>query len=139
MTRAKADPTQVPDAQILELIEAAERVRGVLALRKNFKAGEVGAALRSAGGHIYTGVCLEVACGIGFCAEHSAVAEMLKHRETQIAAIVAVDSDGILPPCGRCRELIAQVDAANAETAVVLGVDQIVPLKDLLPHYWLKA
>lgn len=137
MTRAKAD--QVPDAQIVELIEAAERVRGALPLRKNFTAGEVGAALRSAGGHIYTGVCLDVACGIGFCAEHSAVAEMVKHRETQIAAIVAVDSDGILPPCGRCRELIAQLDTANAETAVVLDVDHVVPLKELLPNYWLKG
>jgi cytidine deaminase len=136
LTRAKAD--HVPDAQIVELIEAANGVQGALALRKNFSAGEVGAALRSASGRIYTGVCLDVACGIGFCAEHSAIAEMLKHRETQIHSIVAIDSDGILPPCGRCRELMAQLNAANAETVVVLDVDRTVPLKDLLPNYWLK-
>ena len=41
------------------------------------------------------------------------------------------------PPCGRCRELIAQLDEANAETAVVLDPDRVVPLMELLPEYWL--
>jgi cytidine deaminase len=127
----------MPDPEILELIEEAKRVQGSFQLREDFSAGSVGAALRSASGRIYTGVCIDLACGIGFCAEHSAVAEMLKHRETQISAIVAVGTEGILPPCGRCRELIAQLSEANMETAVVLDVERTVPLRELLPHYWL--
>jgi cytidine deaminase len=123
---------------IRELIDAAREVQGAFALREpSLEAGCVGAAVRSTGGRIYTGICLDLACGIGFCAEHSAIAEMLKHRETRIAAIVAVNADGILPPCGRCRELIAQLDEANFDTAVILGPDRSVPLKELLPHFWL--
>lgn len=123
---------------ILELIEAARRVQGTFTLREDFlKAGWVGAALRSSSGRLYTGICVDLACGIGFCAEHSAIAEMLKHRETQIASIVAVNSNGVVPPCGRCRELIAQLDEANSETAVVIAHDRAVPLKELLPQYWL--
>jgi cytidine deaminase len=38
---------------------------------------------------VYTGVCLHLSGGIGFCAEHAAVTEMLKFKETEIAAVVA--------------------------------------------------
>ncbi len=125
------------DAKIVDLIEAARQVQGKFRLRKDsLNAGSVGAALRSASGRVYT-VCLDLACGIGFCAEHSAIAEMLKQRETQILSIVAVDSDGVVPPCGRCRELMAQLSRANAETAVVLDLDRVVPLRELLPRDWL--
>ncbi len=127
----------VPDTRIAELIEAAEGVRRVVRLRKDFTAGAVGAALRTASGRIHTGICLDVACGVGFCAEHSAIAEMLKHGETDIDSIGAVDSDGVLPPCGRCRELMAQISKANTRTAVILAPDRTVPLEELLPHYWL--
>jgi len=37
----------------------------------------------------------------------SAIAEMLKRRQTKIVAVIAVTANGeILPSCGRCRELI---------------------------------
>ncbi len=130
----------MPDPRIQELIEAARRVQGMFRLRKDgMSAGAVGAALQSAGGRIYTGVCIDLACGVGCCAEHSAIAEMLKNREAQIASIVAVNAKGVLPPCGRCRELMAQISEANFETAVILDVDRVVPLRELLPQYWLKT
>lgn len=97
--------------------------------------GTVSAALLTAGGHIYTGVCVDTACSLGFCAEHAAVAEMLKARESQVQMIVAVGQDGqILAPCGRCRELLWQVDPRNAGTWVVLGINERATLKDLLPR-----
>jgi len=44
---------------------------------------------------IYTGVSINLCCGIGFCAEHSAVADMLSHSdETEIKTIVALWVDG---------------------------------------------
>jgi cytidine deaminase len=59
---------------------------------------------------------------------------MLKARETRIKAIVAVYEDGtVLPPCGRCRELIRQVDPGNWHTEVIVSDDQIVTLGSLLP------
>ena len=120
-----------------KLLRAAKSVRGSFALGGDgFAAGDVGAALLTAGGKIYTGICIDLACGIGFCAEHSAMAEMLKSRETRIKMIVAVGKTGILPPCGRCREMMLQLDAANADAEVVLTQDRTVKLKELLPHYW---
>jgi cytidine deaminase len=98
----------------------------------------VGAALRTTSGAIYTGVCIDLACGIGFCAEHAAIAEMLKHREVEIDAIVAVNNSWILPPCGRCRELIAQISPRNADTQVILPGERVVTLRELLPEHWLS-
>ena len=126
------------ELSISDLIASAEAVLGTFELRKpSFTAGSVAAALQAGSGKIYTGVCIDVACGVGFCAEHSAIAEMLKHREVQIRSIVAINSGGILAPCGRCRELMAQVSEANADTAVVLSTNRVALLRDLLPEYWL--
>ena len=103
------------------LLAEARRVLGKFALVKpSISAGGVAAALQTASGRIYTGICLDLACGIGFCAEHSAIAEMLKARETEILRIVAIDADGVLAPCGRCRELIVQVDRRNLDCEVIL-------------------
>jgi cytidine deaminase len=97
----------------------------------------VGAAALSESGVVYTGCSVELRCGIGFCAEHSAVADMLKHRESRIRAIVAVNDDGVvLPPCGRCREMLYQVDPSNLDSDVVLARDEVVKLRDLLPRPW---
>ena len=99
----------------------------------------MGAALQTKQGNIYTGICLDLACGVGFCAEHSAIAEMLKARETEIVMIVAVGDNGILSPCGRCREMMAQVNRANLNTQVILPGGRIRPLHELLPEYWLEV
>ena len=62
---------------------------------------------------------------------------MIKHGETQIRRIVAVYEDGsILPPCGRCRELISQVDARNGEAIVLVAKGREVTLNELLPERW---
>lgn len=102
--------------------------------------GDVAATLVTATGRAYSGVCIDTGSGTGFCAEHSAIAAMVTAGEYRIATIVAVwaDDDGelfVLPPCGRCREFIRQVDPANLDTAVVLSVDRSLPLRDLLPAY----
>lgn len=96
--------------------------------------GSVASALLTERGNVYTGVCIDAECSLGFCAEHAAVAEMLKARESHIRMIVAVGSDGaVLPPCGRCRELLWQVSPANRSTLVVLGDGVLRQLGELLP------
>lgn len=133
--RDEADPAVARAA----LISEARRVLGKFALVKpSISAGGVAAALESASGAIYTGICLDLACGIGFCAEHSAVAEMLKARETAIRRIVAIDDEGVLAPCGRCRELIVQLDRGNLDCEVILPGDTSARMADLLPRAWLE-
>lgn len=95
-------------------------------------------------GHRFTGVCIDVACGMGFCAEHAAIAAMVTAGHYRIAAVVAVWRDEgqrlyVLPPCGGCREFITQIEAANIDAEVVLGPDLSRPLRELLPHHdWPK-
>ncbi|HLJ53585.1 MAG TPA: cytidine deaminase [Chthonomonadaceae bacterium] len=99
-------------------------------------AGSVAAALVTEDGNLYTGICLELACGIGCCAEHSAIAAMLNSRETVIKKIVAVTIVDILAPCGRCRELMVQVDAQNLDAEVILPLGEVRTVRELLPYTW---
>lgn len=123
-----------------DLIQQARSVQGTFKLRNpEFTAASVGAALMTGSGAVFTGVSVHLACGIGFCAEHAAVAEMLKQRETKICLIVSVTADGVISPCGRCRELMMQLDAANSETRVVLPGERVMPLRDLTPEHWMAS
>ena len=120
----------------LEMIEKARSVLKPRELILGNSAGDVACALLSSGGNLYLGVCIDISSGIGFCAEHSAIAAMITAGESGIAKIVAVWGENtVLPPCGRCRELMYQIDERNLEgTDVILGENTTVKLKDLLPH-----
>ena len=107
--------------------------------------GGVGCCLVSASGNVYLGVDIDTHSGTGFCAEHSAIAAMVTAGEYHITKIVAVWRDEerrlyVLPPCGRCREFIRQIDAANLDAEVILGEDRSQRLRELLPeHSWPTA
>lgn len=124
-----------------ELVDLAIPLLGKIRLsRPDMCAATVAAALRTSTGNTYTGVCVHVSCGLGFCAEHAAIAEMIKGRETRIEIIVAVGEDhAIMSPCGRCREFMVQVDSHNLDARIVLDRDRIVRLRELLPDHWLSA
>ena len=119
-----------------ELIEKALSYLNPRELWLGNTAGDVACALLSSSGKLYYGVCIDIGSGIGFCAEHSAIAAMITAGESQIAKIVAVWGEGtVLPPCGRCREFMYEINQENLElTEVVLGENWSVKLKDLLPH-----
>ena len=120
-----------------DLINQAHKVTGEYQPSDYCNSGAMGAALVTKAGNVYTGVCIDCACSLGFCAEHAAIAEMLKYRESEIAMIVAVNENKeIAPPCGRCRELIYQVNKSNINTEIVLSENTTILLKELLPHRW---
>ncbi len=99
--------------------------------------GDVTAAIETMDGNVYTGISIDTACSLGHCAEHSAVAEMLKHGEYRIRAIVAVDSNGnAIPPCGRCRELISQLSEKNRKTVIEVSNGIFKTLEELMPFDW---
>jgi cytidine deaminase len=124
----------------LQMIEQAKTVLQPRKLSGDNSAGEVACALLSSSGNLYFGVCIDVSSGIGFCAEHSAIAAMITAGECSIARIVAVCADIVLPPCGRCREFMYQIDHTNlSNTDVILGADRTVKLKELLPDPWNEA
>lgn len=99
-------------------------------------AGSVAAALVTDKGNVYKGVCIDTPCSMGFCAEHAAIAAMVTAGESRITKIVAVcEGNGIVAPCGRCREFMYQVNHDNLETEVLLDRG-IFTLRELLPHIW---
>ena len=115
------------------LLKKAYQVLGSRKIARNAWAGSVASALISESGKVYTGVCIDVCSGMGFCAEHSAVAAMITAGESRIIKIVSVGKNGILPPCGRCREFMNQIHDENIKTEVMVSVNKIVTLKELLP------
>lgn len=119
------------------LIEKAKSVLNPRKIRHGFTVGDVGCALVTDKGNVYLGVSIDTACGMGFCAEHSAIAAMVTHGEHRIKKIVAVVEDGTpIPPCGRCREFMSQIHEENSEAEVIIGKNKSVKLKELLPFSW---
>ncbi len=104
--------------------------------------GDVGAALVTPQGNVYRGVCTGFGCGIDSCAEFQAIGAMISNGEKEIKKIVAVWFDKktgkyqVIPPCGKCREMIKQVCKKNHKTEVIISESKKVSLKDLLPHSW---
>lgn len=125
--------------EFVELIKKAEEVLNPRILSKHIRVGDVACALVTDKGNVYTGICIDAACSIGFCAEHAAISAMLTNGETRIDKIVSISEHGVIyPPCGRCRELISQVDGNNIDNEVMIGKNNIVTLKELLPFDWKK-
>lgn len=120
-----------------ELYSRAKAVLNPRRLSTEAEAGGVGAALLSESGAVYTGVCIDTACSMGFCAEHAAAAAMITAGENRVLKMVAVNWDGhILPPCGRCREFISQLHDENRDAQVLVAEGVVVTLRELLPHDW---
>lgn len=100
---------------------------------------EVAAALRTRSGMVFTGIHIESSVGYAdVCGEVAAMCNMVSAGEHDIDTIVAVNSDGkgkfwILSPCGRCRELISDLDP-NANVIVgSLEQPKKMSISDLMP------
>jgi len=104
--------------------------------------GDVGSALLTSKGNIFSGVSLGFYCGIGSCGEYQAIGSMISNGEKIIKKIVAVWYDSkkkryeIIPPCGKCREMIHQISKKNWNTEVIISNSKKVKLKELLPYAW---
>ena len=120
-----------------ELYQAAKAAVNPKRLSQWAESGGVAAAILTEEGHVYTGVCIDVACSMGFCAEHAAAAAMVTAGENHIVRVVAVGWDGsIYPPCGRCREFLSQLHPENDQAEVLLPDNQVRTLAQLLPFDW---
>jgi cytidine deaminase len=127
------------DYEFEELYHKAASVLNPRELSEHAQAGTVAAAILTENGNVYTGVCIDTACSMGFCAEHAAAAAMVTHGENHVVKMIAVGKRGnIMPPCGRCREFISQLHADNLESKVMVNKDTVVTIKELLPHDWRK-
>ena len=126
--------------EYLELIAKAKILAKKKKHNQHCTTADVGSALLTSKGNLYVGVNLDASCGLGWCAENSAIAQMTTNQETSIAAIVAVNHNTkIIPPCGRCRELIYQINNSNLNTDIIISPTRVLKLKQLLQERWQDA
>ena len=125
----------------MSLLDLATKAReNAYAPYSRFK---VGAALRSTSGATYVGVNVEnVAYPEGTCAEAGAIAAMVAAGETGIAEVLVIaDSPAPVPPCGGCRQKIAEF--AGPEVKVTLcttdGAETVMTVTELLPGQFSAA
>jgi len=97
----------------------------------------VAAAVLTERGNIYRGVNVENSSyGLTICAERSAISAMVTAGERRPVAIAIVtDMDEPIPPCGACRQVLAEF---NSEVEVVMhsvktGKTVVANLRDLFP------
>ena len=124
------------------LYNEARKVQNDRTVSPFIDAGGVAAALLSAGGNIYVGVCIDTASTLGMCAERSAISAMLTHGESKIEKVVAVMPGGnVGSPCGACREFMMQLDKDSGNIEILLDKDtkNTVFLRELLPDWWGKS
>lgn len=98
---------------------------------------QVGAALLCTDGTIITGCNVENASyGLTLCAERNAIGHMVCEGKQLAAVAIVVDSAKPTPPCGMCRQVIAEFGAAGLEvrTRNLTGSEEKFTVGELLPH-----
>lgn len=124
-----------------ELRKAAMAVMRPREISHLMEAGGVAAAVESASGRIYAGVCVDTACTLGVCAERNALFNMITNGEDAIRRVIALDRSGrALPPCGACREFMAQLmpdGYRSIEIMMDCAQNRVVTLGDLTPQWWI--
>lgn len=119
-----------------ELYKIAKNTLNPRKISRSTYAGSVAAVILTEEGNVYKDVCIDTPSSMGFCAEHAAIAAMITAGESHIIKMVAVYSNGeIIPPCGRCREFVNQIDDNNYKCEVMLK-DKVLTIADLLPERW---
>lgn len=95
----------------------------------------VGAALLCENGNIHTGCNVENASySLSICAERNAVFKAVSEGDRNFSAIaIYVDSEEIFPPCGACRQVLAefnprmQILYANRLGNVLSDLETLLP------------
>lgn len=114
---------------------AAKNVVNPKKISNQICSGGVGAAVVSKSGNIYTGVCIDMDCSLGMCAERNAISTMITNGEFEIKMVAAVDKKGnVLPPCGACREFMMQLKNSVDIEILVDNKGTVIKLKDLIPY-----
>jgi len=133
----KTDEASVATQELLELAKAASQI--AYAPYSKFK---VGAALLTKSGKIYTGCNVENASySMTICAERNAVFQAIADANRDFVAIaIYVDSDLLFPPCGACRQVLAEfakdmiVIISNRKEVSQTLLSTLLPGKFSLPY-----
>ena len=116
----------------MELLEAAQAVRE--RAHAPYSGFKVGAALRDDAGRVHTGCNVEnAAYPEGTCAEAGAIAAMVAAGGSAIAAIcVIADAQRPVPPCGGCRQKLAEFAQPDAPVTLATVAGAVAGAADAL-------
>lgn len=114
-------------------LKSREAAKNSYAPFSNFN---VGAALLSKSGKVYTGVNVENSSfGATICAERTAFTKAISEGERQFEAIAITGNGSEAWPCGICRQFMYEF---APDLIVITGNDEEhleqMALKELLPH-----
>ena len=125
-----------------KLYSSALAVQKGRQISKYVEAGGVAAAIESASGKIYTGVCVDTCSTLGICAERNAIFNMLTCGEDEIKRVLAIMPNGKTgAPCGACRELMVQLMPEKyMDIEIMLDYEsgRTITLGELTPEWWIK-
>ncbi len=118
-----------------ELVEIARQVREHA--HAPYSRFQVGAALESADGRVFTGCNVENSSyGLSMCAERVAVFKAISEglRDFKRIAVIA-DTQAPVRPCGACRQVISDLFPRDAEVilANLQGDIEVTKIIELLP------
>ncbi len=124
-----------------EMFMAAKMVQNGRKISDYVEAGGVAAAVLSASGKLYTGVCVDTCCTLGICAERNAIFNMITNGESVIKKVLTIMPDGKSgAPCGACRELMTQVMPDNYQEIEILldyETKRVITLGEITPEWWI--
>lgn len=116
-----------------KLLDEAKRVREfAYAPYSNYA---VGAAALGASGEIYSGCNVENASfSVTNCAERTAIFKAVSAGEKEIVALAVIaEGSAPVPPCGACRQVIAEFRIPYILMANLAGDVKEMTLEELLP------
>ena len=124
-----------------EMYKAALAVQNDREISGYITAGGVSAAIQSASGKIYVGVCIDTCSTLGICAERNAIFNMITNGEQEIKRVFAVMPDGRTgAPCGACRELMVQLmPESYGQIEIMLDYEnnRVITLGEITPEWWI--
>ena len=101
---------------------------------------KVGAAVLTESGNVYTGCNIEnVSYGLTNCAERTAVFKAVSEGEVNFKAIcIVADTEELTPPCGACRQVLAEFNISKVILANLQGASIEFTREELLPFAFNK-
>lgn len=130
------DTTQLPEQALEILLEQARRA--ALHSYAPYSGFRVGAALQLTTGEIVTGTNVEnVSYGLTICAERAALVRAVAEfgPAIRVAAVAVANLNGAAsPPCGACRQMLAEFVLPDAPVAFP-ATDGLrsMPFNEVLP------
>ncbi|MGV6888090.1 cytidine deaminase [Rhodophyticola sp. SM2404] len=125
----------------MSLIDDARAIR--LNAYAPYSEFQVGAAIRTKSGKVFTGVNVEnAAYPEGTCAEAGAIAAMCAAGEREIVEVAVIaDSPDPVSPCGGCRQKLAEFSAPDMPVTMVTtrGAQVTMSMAELLPGAFVKS